>query len=60
MNHDYAHCSDYNIDCPKECFRGQLVRDLQENGKTMMVSWMSFEGTDECMKGKKKCKNTMT
>lgn len=25
MNHDYAHCSDYNIDCPKECYRGQLA-----------------------------------
>ena len=50
MNHDYEHCLDYNVDCPKECFRGQLVRDLQENGKTMIVLWMSFEGTDECMK----------
>lgn len=56
MNHDNAHCLDYKDDCPKECFRGQLVRDLQENGKTMIVSWMSFEGTDECMKGKKNAK----
>ena len=29
MNHDNAHCLDYKDDCPKECFRGQLVRDLQ-------------------------------
>lgn len=50
MNHDYEHCLDYNADCPKECYRGQLVRDLQANGKPMIVSWMSFEGTDECIK----------
>lgn len=52
MNHDYEHCLDYTVDCPKECYRGQLVRDLQAYGKTMIVSWMSFEGTDECMKEK--------
>lgn len=28
MNHDYAHCLDYEDDCPKNCFRGELVRDL--------------------------------
>ena len=53
MNHDTAHCLDYKDDCPKECYRGQLVRDLQANGKIMIVAWMSFEGTDECMKEKK-------
>lgn len=52
MNHDYEHCLDYSIDCPKECFRGQLVRDAQENHPFRLVSWMSFEGTDECMKEK--------
>lgn len=53
MNHDYAHCLDYNIDCPKECFRGQLVKDVHENHPHILVSWMSFKGTDECMKERK-------
>ena len=52
MNHDYAHCLDYKDDCPKECFRGQLVRDAQENHPFILVSWMNFEGTDECWKEK--------
>ena len=50
MNHDYAHCLDYNVDCPKECFRGQLVKDARENHPGIVVSWMSFKGTDECPK----------
>ena len=50
MNHDYEHCLDYSIDCPKECFRGQLVKDLKSSNQCMAVSWMSFEGTYECMK----------
>lgn len=47
MNHDYAHCIDYKDDCPKECFRAELVRDLKEQ-KIRYASWMSFKGTDEC------------
>ena len=31
MNHDYAHCLDYTKDCPKECFRAELQRDIEEN-----------------------------
>ena len=50
MNHDYAHCLDYNVECPEECFRGQLVKDLKSSNQCMTVSWMSFEVTDECMK----------
>lgn len=52
MNHDYAHC--YNCDdmCPDDCFRAQLVRDLdriiKDGGKPMYVSWSTFIGTDEC------------
>lgn len=49
MNHDYAHCADYQPDCPKECFRGQLVRDLSRHPQ-YRVSWMHFEGTEECKK----------
>ena len=48
MNHDYAHCADYGKDCPKECFRGQLVRDLQERPYFLPVSWMHLKDTEEC------------
>lgn len=51
MNHDYAHCADYkrNI-CPRECFRGELVRDLSNHPTyRLMVSWISFKGTEECL-----------
>lgn len=51
MNHDYAHCADYKKGiCPKECFRGELVRDLNSYPTLRLyVSWMNFKGTDECM-----------
>ena len=49
MNHDYAHCMDYTEDCPKECFRGQLVRDL-DGVPISRVQWVSFKGTEECKK----------
>ena len=48
MNHDYSHCSDYNKDCPRECFRGQLVRDLNRHPMLKNISFISFKGTDEC------------
>lgn len=48
MNHDFEHCMDYQEDkCPKDCFRGELVRDLA--GYSLPVSWMSFKGTQECL-----------
>lgn len=52
MNHDYAHCLDYEDDCPKNCFRGELVRDLIRLGNVSrtVVSWMHLEGTEECKK----------
>lgn len=54
MNHDYAHCIDFTDNCPKNCFRAQLVRDLNDNRDqyppTYPVSWMSMKGTDECPK----------
>ena len=51
MNHDYAHCANYKKDvCPKECFRGELVRDLGLHPTLrQIVSWTEFRGTDECM-----------
>lgn len=46
MNHDYAHCTDYNANtCPEDCFRAQLVRDLEPG---MFVSWASLIHTPEC------------
>ena len=50
MNHDYAHCSDYeenNARCPKSCFRAELTRDLLLNPQPWS-SWMHFAGTSEC------------
>lgn len=50
MNHDYEHCLDFERNCPKECFRAKLVRDLDRIG----ISWANLKGTEECMrKGKK-------
>jgi len=47
MNHDFAHCLDYDADiCPKKCFRGALVRDL--DGYLLPVTWTAFKGTEEC------------
>lgn len=60
MNHDYAHCAGFRKDCPKKCFRAQLVRDLEQwdkelsEGKYHIVSWMHLEGTEECIKHGKK------
>lgn len=57
MNHDYAHCIDCTDDCPEDCFRAQLVRDLDRYGEILFpghavypVSWMHLKGTEECMK----------
>lgn len=50
MNHDYAHCADYTDTCPKKCFRGELVRDLNRRPYPFPISWMHLEGTEECMK----------
>lgn len=56
MNHDYAHCSDFTIDCPKRCFRAQLVWDLDNNpnvAPNQWIAWMHFMGTGECEKKKR-------
>lgn len=54
MNHDRVHCANYSDDCPKGCFRGELVRDLKRKYKDRWDSNASFadlEGTDGCLKG---------
>lgn len=52
MNHDYAHCMDYRDDCPMECFRGKLIRDLRGNNTINLIgvpiAWSHLKGTDEC------------
>lgn len=60
MNHDYAHCADYNEDCPKTCFRGLLVRDLPNVPDYLPITWVHFDGTQYCKKryGKKETNNT--
>lgn len=57
-NHDYEHCADCRSDCPQDCFRAQLVRDLGRFPAGMYISWMHFRGTEECMqKDGKKVRN---
>ena len=53
MNHDYAHCAGFSQDCPKKCFRAQLVRDLKLHitDIRLPVTWIDFRGTTECMRG---------
>ena len=57
MNHDYAHCLNFRDDCPKECFRAQLMRDLLKRPhleRMIAISWASLKGTEECLrKGEK-------
>jgi len=49
MDHDYAHCGDFTEECPKECFRAQLVRDLKNMPYGYCVTWMDLKGTEpEC------------
>lgn len=49
MNHDYAHCLDFTKDCPKSCFRAELVRDLEKHPGPGPVGWMHLKGV-ECPK----------
>ena len=53
MNHDVAHCFDYDENsCPKSCFRAEVTQDyreLQAAGKVdFHTSWMYFKGTQYC------------
>ena len=52
MNHDYAHCLDFTKDCPTECFRARLTRDLRNRTDLPWkpYSWMHFKDTEECKK----------
>lgn len=49
MNHDYAHCMDFTDDCPKDCFRAQLARDLDNIIPIpYRITWMHLKGSSEC------------
>lgn len=51
MNHDYAHCLDYTKDCPKECFRAELQRDIEENRSEFIgvpLTHAHLRGKEEC------------
>lgn len=50
MNHDNSHCLDFKDYCPKDCYRAELVRDLEKIDPTMMfpVTWTTFKDTEEC------------
>ena len=55
MTHDYVHCLNFKEDCPKKCFRAQLMRDLMKRPhyEQIATSWATLKGTEECpMKGK--------
>ena len=56
MTHDYLHCFDFKDDCPEDCFRAKLARDLvnqEGRGKTLLLSFAHYLGTDEYKKGEK-------
>ncbi len=51
MNHDYAHCLDYTENCPMDCFRAELKRDIEENRSEFIgvpLTYAHLAGTDEC------------
>ncbi len=50
MDHDYAHCADYDSNsCPKVCFRGELVRDLVNLPSNYPVTYIHLKDTEDCM-----------
>ena len=54
MNHDATHCMDYGKDCPKDCYRAMLTRDLERQKERFVavpLSWSHFKGTAECKRG---------
>lgn len=55
MNHDYEHCADFRDDCPKDCSRAELVRDLKAHPDVYAyryTSWMHFGANLDCPRAK--------
>ena len=49
MNHDYAHCLDYNEQiCPKTCFRARLTKDYLDSKAEFPVTWSKLWNTPSC------------
>ncbi len=58
MNHDAAHCSDFTEDCPVECYRAVLCRDVKESKLyNIPLAWASLKGTRECRLANEKTTN---
>ena len=52
MNHDYCHCFDFNEkECPKDCFRAQLERDLKKRHDLIGIplTYGNLKGTEYCV-----------
>ena len=48
MNHDATHCFDWTSECPVDCYRAQLTKDLKESDYPWPTSWAFFKGTKTC------------
>lgn len=49
MNHDYAHCLDYDeVTCPKTCFRAKLTKDYLDSKAEFPVTWSKLWNTPSC------------
>lgn len=53
MNHDATHCFDWTPECPVDCYRAQLTKDLKEINYPLPTSWAFFKGTDTCQLSQK-------
>lgn len=54
MNHDYAHCLDFQNSCPASCFRAKLSRDLEKRREEYIkipLTWSFFRQTEYCPLG---------
>lgn len=55
LNHDCCHCFDFKMDCPGDCYRAQLERDLDSPDNSLhpiFLSYAHLEGTKECKRKK--------
>lgn len=51
MNHDAAHCADWNKEkCPDSCYRAALTKEVKERQDLWYVplSYIHFANTSEC------------
>lgn len=51
MNHDNAHCKDFNAECPVDCYRAMLEIDLRTRWAEFIgvpITYQHLKGTSEC------------